>query len=233
LSGEPADLPRLQAVIGHLFRDIDLLELALTHPSFAHEQNHTRGNERLEFLGDAVLGMVVAEALFQTHAEWEEGLLTRVRASVVNTKALAARARQLGLGAHLLLGRTEVRAGGGDKESILACALEAVIGALYLDGGLTPARVWITKLFGEALAAVEPPPADPKTRFQEWAHATLHSTPTYATLLDSGAEDAEDRFTVELRVAGRRYARGCGRTKRAAERSAAEIALRDVLDVVG
>ncbi len=222
----------LEPVFGHVFADPALLELALTHPSHAHEQGQGRGNERLEFLGDAVLDLVVAELLFAAHPDWEEGLLTRVRSSLVNTRALAARARSADLGAHLHLGRTEVRAGGADKDSILACALEAVIGALYLDGGLAPARAWVERLFAEALAAAEPPPADPKTRFQEWSHATLHATPSYATLHDSGAENAEDRFTVELRVAGRRYARGCGRTKRAAERSAAEIALRDVLDVV-
>lgn len=232
MSTDAAALASLEDAIGHRFRDPALLTLALTHPSYAHERDRSRGNERLEFLGDAVLDLAVAEALYATHADWEEGLLTRVRSSLVNAKTLAARARSLGLGEHLLLGRTELRAGGAEKESILACALEAVIGALYLDGGLVPAKVWIGSLFAEALAAVEPPPADPKTRFQEWAHATLHATPSYMTLLDSGAENSDDRFTVELRVAGRRYARGCGRTKRAAERSAAEIALMDVLDVV-
>ncbi len=222
---------RLEVAIGYRFRDPGLLTLALTHPSYAHEEDQSRGNERLEFLGDAVLELEEAEALFAAHPDWEEGLLTRVRASLVNTKALAARARSLDLGDHLLLGRTEVRARGAEKDSILACALEAAIGALYLDGGLEPAKEWIGSLFAEALAAAEPPPVDPKTRFQEWSHATLHATPSYATLHDTGRENAEDRFTVEVRVAGRLYARGCGRTKRAAERSAAEIALADVLDV--
>jgi ribonuclease III len=228
----PADARELlEATIGYRFRDAGLLTLALTHPSYAYESDQSRGNERLEFLGDAVLDVAVADALFAAHPDWDEGLLTRVRASLVNTEALAGRARSLGLGAHLLLGRTEVRASGADKDSILACALEAVIGALYLDGGLGPAKEWIAKLFAESFAAAEPPPADPKTRFQEWAHAMLHATPSYATLRDNGRENAEDRFTVEVRVAGRLYARGRGRTKRAAERSAALEALVDVLDV--
>ena len=228
----PLRFEALERAIGHRFHDIDLLQLALTHPSYAHEHDEGRGNERLEFLGDAVLDLAVAEALYTRHAEWDEGLLTRVRSTLVNTKVLAHRARDLELGSYLSLGRTEVRAGGSDKDSILACALEAVIGALYLDAGMEPAKDWIGRLFADALQAPEPPPADPKTRFQEWAHATLHATPSYATLHDSGAENAEDRFTVELRVAGRLYARGCGPTKRAAERSAAEIALVDVLDVL-
>lgn len=218
----------VEVLTDHSFRDPALLTLALTHPSYSYEADNTRGNERLEFLGDAVLDLVVAEVLFANHPDWDEGLLTRVRSSLVNTRALAERARAIGLGEALLLGRTELRAGGAEKDSILACALEAVIGALYLDGGLAPAKTWITRLFAEALAAAEAPPADPKTRFQEWAHATLRETPTYTLLADTGAENAEDRFHVEVRVAGESHGTARGRTKRAAERAAALVALETV-----
>ncbi len=222
----------LEAILGYVFDDPELLELALWHPSYAHEVDGSRGNERLEFIGDAVLDLVVAELLYTAHPRWHEGDLTRVRASLVNTESLAALARELELPLHLKLGRTEHKGGGSEKDSILASLLEAILGAAYLDGGLEPARRLARRAFAPTLEAdFEPPPADPKTRFQEWAHAAVQRTPGYHTLSDNGVENAEDRFLVEVSVDGESYGQGTGRSKRAAERAAAEAALARVQEL--
>lgn len=223
----PAAVERaaLEAVLGHVFAEPALLETALQHPSYAHELDGTRGNERLEFLGDAVLGLAAARLLFEAHPSWEEGHLSRARAALVNTRALAAYARALDVPAHVRLGRTE-RKGGLEKDSILANVLEAVIGALYLDGGLEPVLALARRLFADALAPDSDAfAADPKTRFQEWAHAERQATPRYFAVTDTGIENDETRFAVEVRLDGETWGRGQGRTKRAAERAAAEAAL--------
>lgn len=212
--------------LGWVFHDPALLATALTHPSAAFERDGSRGNERLEFLGDAVLDLVVAELLFEEHPDWREGELTRARAALVNTASLASRARELGLADYLVLGRTEERSGGEAKERVLANLFEAVLGALYLDGGLAPVAALVRRAFAGALASREDVlRRDPKTRFQEWAHATLRETPRYRTLHDSGVDDAEDRFSVSVEVAGEPFGTGTGRTKRRAERAAAREAL--------
>jgi ribonuclease-3 len=211
--------------LGHRFADLALLTTALTHASAAFERDGTRGNERLEFLGDAVLGLVVAELLYRQHPDWREGDLTRARAALVNGRFLADQASALGLAAYLVLGRTERSSGGTTKARVLANLFEAVIGALYLDGGLAPVFRLVERCFGEALAGDATLQRDPKTRFQEWAHATLRETPRYTVLEDSGVEAAEDRFTVAVTVGGEARARGRGRTKQAAERAAAAEAL--------
>jgi ribonuclease III len=213
----------LSRALGYEFRDIDQLLTALSHASYAHETRGDRGNERLEFLGDAVLDLVVGEALYAAHPEWSEGQLTRARASLVRGDALAERARELSLQTFVKLGRTEVRSGGAEKDSILANVFEAVIGALYLDGGLAPVQAYVAAWFtGDSEHRLV---ADAKTSFQEWAHAALRATPTYHTLGDSGIEDDDQRFTVEVRVAGDAWGSGSGRSKRLAEREAAAAAL--------
>lgn len=215
---------RLGEALAHRFEDRALAETALSHPSHAHEQDGSRGNERLEFLGDAVLDLVVARLLFLLHPEWTEGQLSRARASLVNKRALADRARQLGLDELVRLGKTERRSAGHTKDSILANCFEAVIGALYLDGGLPPVDHLVERLFGEE-AGRDEILQDAKTAFQEWAHAELRLTPRYETVVDSGVENDDDRFTVEVRVDGTTYGSGVGRTKRDAERAAARAAL--------
>jgi ribonuclease-3 len=215
----------LSRAFGYEFCDRDRLLTALSHASYAHETRGDRnhGNERLEFLGDAVLSLVVGEALYLAHPEWREGQLTRARASLVHGGALADRAREIGLPGLVKLGRTEVRSGGAEKDSILANVFEAVIGALYLDGGLAPVQAYVARWFtGDAASALV---ADAKTSFQEWAHATLQATPSYHMLADSGIEDDAHRFTVEVRVAGVGWGSGTGRSKRLAERAAAAAAL--------
>jgi ribonuclease-3 len=216
---------QLRERLGHAFADPKLLETALTHASAAFEQDGSRGNERLEFLGDAVLGLVVARLLYESHPEWREGELTRARAALVNGQVLARQARELGLVDYLVLGRTERRSGGAEKERVLANLFEAVIGALYLDGGIEPVRALVSRCFGPALLDEATLQRDPKTRFQEWAHATLQDTPRYSPVQDTGVENAEDRFTVAVRVGEERWGTGTGRTKQAAERAAAAAAL--------
>jgi ribonuclease-3 len=213
----------LSRALSHEFRDRERVLTALSHASYAHETRGDRGNERLEFLGDAVLDLVVGEALYAAHPDWSEGQLTRARASLVRGDALAERARELALPGLVKLGRTEVRSGGSEKDSILANVFEAVIGALYLDGGLAPVQAYVAGWFtGDAEDSLA---ADAKTSFQEWAHAALRATPSYHTLADSGIEDDEQRFTVEVRVAGEPWGEGTGRSKRLAERAAAVAAL--------
>jgi ribonuclease III len=226
---EPDDaVAQLGRAFGYEFRDHERVLVALSHASYAYETRGDRGNERLEFLGDAVLDLVVGEALYAAHPDWSEGQLTRARASLVRGDALATRARELGLSGLVRLGRTELRSGGAEKESILANVFEAVIGALYLDGGLVPVQAYVMSWFpADASVSLA---RDAKTSFQEWAHATLHATPSYHTLVDTGVEDDDLRFTVEVRVAGEPWGSGTGRSKRLAERAAAEAALaqRDV-----
>jgi ribonuclease-3 len=211
--------------LGHVFRARALLETALTHASAAFERDGTRGNERLEFLGDSVLDLVVARLLYTLHPEWREGELTRARSALVNTRFLARQARALGLPEYLVLGRTERRSGGEGKERVLANVFEAVIGALYLDGGLSPVFALVERCFGDALVGEATLKRDPKTRFQEWAHAERRETPRYAVLEDSGVEEAEDRFRVAVTLDGEAWAEGRGRSKRVAERAAAVAAL--------
>ena len=223
---EEALRAELEKALGHHFGDPALLDIALAHPSYAHEIDGSRGNERLEFLGDAVLDLAVARLLYDTHPRWSEGDLTRARAALVNTRMLAGCARELGIGNHARLGRTERKTGGADKERILANVFEALVGALYLDAGLAPVTALAQRLFAELLVpGSDPLGADPKTRFQEWSHADRGATPRYNAVADSGVENDEARFVVEVRLAGEVWGQGTGRTKRAAERAAAEAAL--------
>lgn len=247
------DTPRDAFVskLGYAFRDEALLDRALTHASFAHDRvlaaargggdptNATDAggasgggleaadhNERLEFLGDAVLAMVVAEALHERQPSWREGDLTRALHAIVEGRSLVKWARALGLGPALRLGATEESSGGGDKPSILEDAMEAVIGAIYLDGGLDPVRALVRRSFAEALSAEAPPVArDPKTALQEDLMAEVGAFPTYRVVTDTGVEGDDERFTVEVVSEERALARGIGRTKRAAERAAARSAL--------
>jgi ribonuclease-3 len=210
---------------GYRFQDEKLLEVALTHPSAAYERDRSGGNERLEFLGDAVLDLAVARSLFSAHPDWREGDLTRARASMVNTRSLARRARHLGLGELMRLGRTEVKSGGERKERVLANLFEAVVAAIYLDGGMEPVFALVERVFGGEIRSSALLEQDPKTRFQEWAHAQLRETPRYRLVSDSGVEEAEDRFAVAVDVAGACWGEGIGRSKRIAELAAAGAAL--------
>lgn len=219
------DLGALEKTLGYTFRERDLLETAVTHSSYGHENEGRGDNERLEFLGDSVIGMIVANLLYRAHPEWPEGDLTRALHKLVDRRGLSSLARRLDLGDYLLLGRTELRSAGREKDTILADAMEAVIGALYLDGGVEPVEDFARSFFAEALAEEAPRVGlDPKTRFQEWAMATFGVFPRYRTTRDTGVEGDEGRFTVEAMIRERPVAEGVARSKRTAERRAAAAA---------
>jgi len=216
----------IDAALGYAFSDRALLDLALTHTSYAHEEDGGRGNERLEFLGDAVLDLVVSKILYQVHPEWHEGDLTRTRSGLVNQKSLARQARNLDLGRFIKLGRTEMRSGGSNKDSILANCFEALVGAIYLDGGLAPLDAFVRRVYGAALASdASRQRRDAKTEFQEWAHARYRQTPHYVLIADSTEDNDAARFAVDVLIGTQVWGRGVGRSKRVAEREAAAAAL--------
>lgn len=218
----------LQSKIGYRFRNADLLRQALTHKSYSNEQTGQSGahNERLEFLGDAVLDLVVSDLLFRRFPALPEGELTRIRAEVVREPVLAAAGRALGLGECLLLGRGEEKSGGRAKDSLLADAVEALLGALFRDGGLAAAAALIESRFADGLedSARRKIGVDHKTRLQEVLQARSGRPPEYH-LVHAEGPDHERLYTVEVQFAGQTLGRGRGRTKKAAEQEAAEAAL--------
>ena len=230
---------RRRPPIGHLESafgialDADLLERALTHRSFAYENGGLPTNERLEFLGDSVLGVVITTALFHNHPDLPEGQLAKLRASVVNMRALADVARGLGpdgLGPYLLLGKGEETTGGRDKASILADTLEALLGAIYLEHGLETAGKVIHRLFDPLMAesAGRGAALDWKTSLQELTAALGLGVPDYV-IEDAGPDHAKT-FTAWVVVAGRRYGGSEGRSKKEAEQLAAAAAWRTLSD---
>jgi ribonuclease III len=206
-----------------------LLELALTHRSFAYEHGGLPTNERLEFLGDSVLGLVVTDELYRSHPDLPEGQLAKLRASVVNMMSLARVSRSLGaggIGPHLLLGRGETTTGGREKDSILADALEALIGAVHLGLGLDVAAEIVHRLFDPLLAesATRGAALDWKTSLQELGAGSGLGAPVYV-VEDDGPDHAKT-FTAVVMLAGQARGKGTGRTKKAAEQEAAEAAWR-------
>ncbi|MBW2578767.1 MAG: ribonuclease III [Deltaproteobacteria bacterium] len=221
-----APMASIDAALDYEFSDRALLDLALTHTSYSHEEDGGRGNERLEFLGDAVLDLAISEILYEVHPEWDEGDLTRTRSALVNQKSLAEQARNLELGRFVKLGRTEMQPGGCDKDSILANCFEALVGAIYLDGGLVPVEEFVRRVYGAALASdAVRQRRDAKTEFQEWAHARFRQTPRYEMVGDSTEDNDDERFAVEVSIGTDVWGRGVGRSKRIAEREAAAAAL--------
>jgi len=227
-----------QAVLDALGVDLpdDLLTLAVTHRSYAYENGGLPTNERLEFLGDAVLGLTITDELFHRHPDRPEGDLAKLRSSVVNTAALADVARGLtedGLGAHLLLGRGEVNTGGADKSSILADGMESLLGAVYLEHGIDTAREVILRLFGPLLdtAATLGAGLDWKTSLQELTAARGLGVPSYQ--VSSTGPDHDREFTAVVVVSDTEYGSGVGRSKKEAEQKAAAAAWTalDALDV--
>jgi ribonuclease-3 len=210
--------------LGVGFMDTGLLALALTHRSHG-----SANNERLEYLGDAVLSFVVAELLFQRFPDASEGELSRYRASLVSGESLAAIASGLGLGEQLRLGEGELKSGGQRRATILADALEAVFGAVYLDRGLEAARLVAERLFGDALAALPAAAAlkDPKTRLQEWLQGRGYALPAY-TVLEVSGEPHEQHFRVRCDIAELALAAEAqGSSRRRAEQEAAQRILED------
>ena len=216
----------LENAIGYRFQNITLLQNALTHSSYANERWHNslKSNERLEFLGDSILGMVVAEHLYRNYPDRPEGELTRMRADMVCENALAAIAGRIGLGEHLLLGHGEEQTGGRTRNSILADAVESVIAASFLDGGMAAARQFIDKFILVEVPVKKLHNADYKTALQELVQQKKNQTLSYVLVGESGP-DHDKHFEVEVSLNGRVIGAGSGSSKKRAEQMAAKAAL--------
>lgn len=218
----PAPLEKLEGALGHRFAARTLLEQAVTHPSAASAARPN--NQRLEFLGDRVLGLVIAEALLEAYPQEEEGTLAPRLNALVRRETLAEVAGELSLGAYLRLGRSEATSGGRRKTAILADAMEAVIAALYLDGGMEPARRLVLRHWRGRMEAPETAPTDAKTRLQEWAQGRGMAPPAYAVTAREGPDHAP-RFTVEASLETGERAAGEAASKKQAEQAAAQALL--------
>lgn len=222
------DLEELQRALGVRFRDQSLLREALVHRSFLHEapSPELTANERLEFLGDAALGLIIAQKLYQDYPHLDEGELTRLRAALVRTEALTEAGRRLGLGHYLLLGRGEEASGGRERPSNLARAFEAIVGALLADGGLAKARAFVLRCLRPELIALAtaPPAPDYKSLLQQVTQSRWRQPPTYRLLATTGPDHART-FQVTVEVAGNPLGTGSGHSKKEAEQRAARQAL--------
>ena len=212
---------------GYIFKNSALLERALTHASCGPEEPH---NERLEFLGDAVLGLVIAETLFAQHTTVDEGALDQMRAGIVNGRVLATVARECGLDRELRVSEGHRKHRPEPSDAMLEDALEALVGAIYLDGGHAAAAHWIRQQFADRLAAAEGdrPERNPKGRLQEWAQIRGSGTlPEYERIEESGPDHAKS-YLVRVRLEGRELGRGSGSSRKAAESAAAAAALKAI-----
>ena len=216
----------LENAIGYKFRNISLLQNALTHSSYANERWHNSllSNERLEFLGDSVLGMLVAEYLYRNFPDRPEGELTRMRADMVCEQTLAAAANRIGLGDHLLLGHGEEQGGGRTRNSILADAMESVIAASFLDGGIQAALGIVQKYILVEVPVTKMHNADYKTALQELVQQRKNQVLTYALVGESGP-DHDKKFCVEVSLNGNVVGQGIGSSKKRAEQMAARAAI--------
>ena len=214
--------------LGHRFGSPALLHQALSHRSWCGEQDGAPSNERLEFLGDAVLGLVVAGYTYRRYSELAEGQLAKVRAAVVNARVLADVAEEYGIGQALLLGRGEEASGGRTKASLLADATEAVIGAVYLDAGWDAAEPLVLRMLAERIAhaAAEPDDYDHKSRLQELSVHRGEGTPVYE--VRGSGPDHDRRYEAEVYIAGRRLGVGTGSSKKDAEQDAAQHAWQEL-----
>ncbi len=224
------DLSSFEERIGHRFARQDVLARALTHKSFAHEskQEDVRDNETFEFLGDSVLGFVIGDLLFQRFPQLDEGPLSKIKAHLVSATSLAAKARAYDMGDVIRLGVGEEKSGGRRKDSLLANLFEAVIAAIYLDGGIDPARALIERSFGDDIAGIDADDLlfhDYKTALQELAQGQGLPLPEYH-VVDEVGPDHDKRFVVEVKV-GSLTTRGEGTSKKEAQQQAAKHALRD------
>jgi ribonuclease-3 len=231
-----ADTPSydgLREALGDPELEDDLLDRALTHRSFAYENGGLPTNERLEFLGDSVLGLVVTDTLFRDHPDLSEGRLAKLRAAVVNARALAEVAQTFDLGKHIKLGRGEEATGGRLKSSILSDTVEAVIGAVYLSGGFETASRVVHLLFDPVMknAAGMGAGLDWKTSLQELAAENSLGVPEY--VIEDEGPDHEKTFTAQVKVGNKLYGHGTGRSKKEAEQGAAQTAYGEILDSHG
>ncbi|MBO4770290.1 MAG: ribonuclease III [Clostridia bacterium] len=221
------ELLRLQKEIGYTFRDADILTLALTHSSYTNESRQ-QCNERLEFLGDSVLNFITADYLFSTYPDTDEGTLTKIRSASVCRESLSDFAKSLDLGDFLILGKGEELSGGRSNPSILENACEAVIAAIYLDGGLDEARRFILPSIRKTVA--EHRITDFKSKLQEFTQSAKEGIPLYRVTDESGPSHKR-KFTVEASLNGNVIGRGTGTTKKEAEQNAAREALTELFGI--
>lgn len=222
-------LSDLEKAIGYQFKNIALLQNALSHSSYANERFHNSlcSNERLEFLGDSILGMVTAEYLYRNFPDRPEGDLSRMRADMVCEKSLARIAERIDLGKHLLLGNGEEQSGGRNRDSILADAVESVIAASFLDGGMEPARAFINTFVLTEVPVQKMHNADYKTALQEKVQQKKNQTLTYLLVGEKGP-DHDKWFEVEVLLNGNLLGKGSGSSKKRAEQDAARVALENL-----
>jgi ribonuclease III len=217
------DLKALQHGLDYTFKNVRLLKQALTHRSFANEAGCGH-NERLEFLGDAVLDLIISEVLMSRFPDEPEGTLSKMKATVVNRNTLLQIAQRIDLGRFLILGKGEERTLGRNKLSLLSNGMEAVIGAIYQDGGLPAARMAVLKLFSEVLEALlQETPVDYKSALQEFCQQRLSALPVYRVVRELGP-DHRKGFEVSIQIGAQIYATGMGVSKKSAEQSAAQTA---------
>ncbi len=225
-------IAELEQKLGHRFKSAEFLRRALSHSSYAHEIiMGGDDNEPLEFLGDSLLGFLISEKLFEVFPDRDEGDLSRFKASLVNADTLALKARRLDLGTHLLLGKTAERVGARTKGSLLSDAFEAVLAAVYLDGGVEAARSVVERMFAADIKGLTrtglSQERDAKTALQELLQARARETPRYQILKESGPAHRRN-FLIGLVIEGKLVARGRGRTRKAAEQAAARKVLQAV-----
>ena len=226
---------KLQKTVGYEFKNRDLLVEALTHPSIAHERGNegSRHNQRLEFLGDAVLQLVLTDRIYKLYPDLPEGKLTQIRAHLANRHTLYQRAQAIELGKHLMLGKGEEASGGRERLSNLADAYEALLGSVYLDGGVRAARKFILTQFAEEFTNIKQatPRQNPKGRLQELLQAHSPQGPSYRVVHESGPDHSK-HFEAVVEWEGRQIGRGTGSSKKQAEIVAAEAALAALPDIM-
>ena len=215
------DLAALSAQTGYQFKNVNLAYLALSHRSIVNDQNQAETNERLEFLGDRVLGLTAANMLYEAFPDADEGELHRRHRALIRKGTCADVAREIGLGAFLILGKSEISSGGRTKQAILADACEALIAAIYLDGGIEMAEAFVDRHWRHRLVEAEKPRRDGKSALQEWAQGRGFPPPVYEEMARTGP-DHEPVFTVRVLISEQEPAKGKGGTKRDAEQAAAE-----------
>lgn len=223
----------LEKVLGVKFKNKKLLTEALTHRSILSENKAARHNERLEFLGDAVLEIAITEYLFFKYPEHDEGLLTSFRAATVKTESLAETAKELHLGEYMVMSTSEESTGGRERNYILANCVEAIIGAVYIDQGYEDAKEFITKFIAKKVDNIvnNRLDIDPKSRFQEYVQETLKQTPFYKLVGEDGP-DHDKTFKVIAVVGNKEYAIGEGKSKQIAEQNSADLSYQMIMDLI-
>ena len=229
----PADSNDLERAVGHSFRNAALLLQALTHRSYAQESASADGifpNEQMEFLGDAIIGFLVSEALVQQFPDWSEGRLSKLKAHLVSAAHLYSVAQRIPLGQFLRVGKGEEQSGGRAKKTLLVDALEALVAALYLDDGLDPARAFVRRFVLDSVSWEQIPTVDHKSELQEFLQGRHAPPPRYVVVQERGPEH-QKVFTVQIRLRGEELAQADGESKKAAQQAAAQIALAKLREI--